>query len=91
MVPMSAHCHNRKDKKTPCCQAEKNAKALHEPMLHLWQATKCHVQAASLLSLFGITGVTTEKELLSPENKVHPDYYTDQLPDLLSVKEKVKA
>ena len=36
-------------------------------------------------------GVTTEKELLSPENKVHPDYYTNQLSDLLSVKEKVSA
>ena len=37
------------------------------------------------------TGVTTEKELLSPDNKVHPDYYTDSLPDLLSVKQSVKA
>ena len=36
-------------------------------------------------------GVTSEKELLSPDNKVHPDYYTDSLPDLLSVKQKVKA
>ena len=37
------------------------------------------------------SGVTTEKELLSPENKVHPDYYTDQLSDLLTVKDKLKA
>lgn len=36
-------------------------------------------------------GVTSEKELLSPENKVHPDYYTDSLPDLLSVKQALKA
>lgn len=36
-------------------------------------------------------GVTTERELLSPENKVHPDYYTDQLSDLLTVKEQVKS
>jgi len=35
--------------------------------------------------------VTTEKELLSPDNKVHPDYYTDSLPDLLSVKQAVSA
>ena len=39
----------------------------------------------------GVAGVTTEKELLSPDNKVHPDYYTDSLPDLLSVKQSVKA
>ena len=36
-------------------------------------------------------GVTTEKELLSPENQVHPDYYTDSLPDLLSVKQALQA
>ena len=31
-------------------------------------------------------GVTTEKELLSEGNTIHPEIYTDQLPDLLSVK-----
>lgn len=36
-------------------------------------------------------GVTGEKELLSPENKVHPDYYTNSLADLLSVKQALKA
>lgn len=28
-------------------------------------------------------GVTTEQALLSPENTIHPDMYTDQLSDLL--------
>lgn len=32
-------------------------------------------------------GVTTEATLLDPENSIHPDYYTDQLSDLLAVKE----
>ena len=36
-------------------------------------------------------GVTTEDALLSPDNKVHPDVYTDQLPDLLSAKKAVAA
>jgi phosphoglycolate phosphatase len=34
------------------------------------------------------TGVTSEETLLSPENKVHPDFYMPQLSDLLTVKEK---
>lgn len=32
-------------------------------------------------------GVTTEQALLDKENSIHPDYYTDQLSDLLEVKE----
>lgn len=36
-------------------------------------------------------GVTTEAELLSPENTVHPDLYTDQLPDVLAIREAVAA
>jgi len=36
-------------------------------------------------------GVTTEAELLSPENTVHPDLYTSQLPDVLQVKDAVAA
>jgi hypothetical protein len=36
-------------------------------------------------------GVTTESELLSPENTVHPNLYTDQLPDVLAVKDAVAA
>ena len=31
-------------------------------------------------------GVTTETELLSEGNTIHPEIYTSQLPDLLSVK-----
>ena len=38
-----------------------------------------------------VAGVTTEKQLLSPDNKVHPDMYADQLPELLSVKDAVTA
>ena len=31
--------------------------------------------------------MTTEQALLDKENSIHPDYYTDQLSDLLEVKE----
>eukprot|EP00879_Flechtneria_rotunda_P009820 GHRR01010270.1.p1 GENE.GHRR01010270.1~~GHRR01010270.1.p1 ORF type:complete len:342 (+),score=115.80 GHRR01010270.1:148-1173(+) len=34
-----------------------------------------------------LSGVTDEKMLLSPENKVHPDYYMSQLSELLSIKQ----
>ena len=34
-----------------------------------------------------LSGVTTEATLLSPENKIHPDFYMDQLSQLLSIKE----
>ncbi len=33
--------------------------------------------------------MTSEETLLSPENKVHPDYYMSELPELLGIKEKV--
>ena len=33
------------------------------------------------------TGVTDEATLLSPNNKIHPDYYMTQLSDLLTAKE----
>lgn len=36
-------------------------------------------------------GVTTEEKLLSPENSIHPDFYMDQLGDLLGIKEKEPA
>ena len=32
-------------------------------------------------------GVTTEQGLLDKENSIHPDFYTNQLSDLLSVRE----
>lgn len=34
-----------------------------------------------------LSGVTDEETLLSPENKVHPDYYMSQLSELLTVRE----
>lgn len=36
-----------------------------------------------LATLLVLSGVTTEEELLSTSNSIHPDYYTSQLPDLL--------
>ena len=39
-----------------------------------------------LTTLLVLSGVTTEEELLSPSNTVQPDYYTTQLPELLSCK-----
>lgn len=38
-----------------------------------------------------LSGVTTEQTLLSPDNKVQPDYYMTQLPELLTIKDKVTA
>ncbi|KAG2442871.1 hypothetical protein HXX76_002950 [Chlamydomonas incerta] len=35
-----------------------------------------------------LSGVTTPEVLNSPDNKVHPDFVLNKLPDLLSVKEK---
>ena len=35
--------------------------------------------------------MTTEAELLSAENTVHPNLYTDQLPDVLAIKDAVAA
>ena len=34
-----------------------------------------------------LSGVTDEATLLSPDNKIHPDYYMPQLSDLLTAKE----
>ena len=36
-------------------------------------------------------GVTTEEQLLSPENSIHPDAYMDSLAALLEVKQPVAA
>jgi phosphoglycolate phosphatase len=44
-----------------------------------------------LTTLLVLSGVTTEAELLGPENTVHPNLYTDQLPDVLAVKDAVAA
>jgi phosphoglycolate phosphatase len=37
-----------------------------------------------LTTLLVLSGVTTEEELLSRRNTIHPDFYTDKLPELLS-------
>ena len=46
-----------------------------------------------LATMLVLSGVTTEEALLSPENTIHPNYYTGSLADLLAVKagEAVKA
>lgn len=41
-----------------------------------------------LTTLLVLSGVTTEEELLSEGNKIHPDYYTAKLPELLSCRPK---
>ena len=33
-----------------------------------------------------VSGVTDEATLKSPENSIHPDFYTSKLADLLSIK-----
>lgn len=38
-----------------------------------------------------LSGVTTEEQLLSPDNKIHPDLYMASLPELLSAKSQIKA
>jgi hypothetical protein len=40
-------------------------------------------QAGGVSTLLVLSGVTTEAALLSAENSIHPDCYTDALPDLL--------
>ncbi|BDA44388.1 Glycerol-3-phosphate phosphatase [Coccomyxa sp. Obi] len=40
-------------------------------------------QQGGLSTMLVLSGVTTEQALLSPENTIHPDMYTDQLSDLL--------
>lgn len=36
-----------------------------------------------------LSGVTTEAELLSEGNTTRPEYYMDQLPDLLAIKDRL--
>lgn len=38
-----------------------------------------------LRTLLVLSGVTTEETLKSPENSIHPDYYTSKLGDLLTI------
>ena len=44
-----------------------------------------------LTTMLVLSGVTTESALLSPDNAIHPNLYTDALPDLLAVKSAVAA
>ena len=39
-----------------------------------------------LSTLLVLSGVTTEERLLSPNNEIVPDFYTNQLSDLLEAK-----
>jgi phosphoglycolate phosphatase len=43
-------------------------------------------QNGGLTTCLVLSGVTTEEQLLSPANNVHPDFYMGQLSDLLEVK-----
>ena len=38
-----------------------------------------------LRTLLVLSGVTTEETLKSPENDIHPDFYTSKLGDLLTL------
>ena len=38
-----------------------------------------------------MSGVTTEEQLMSEENTIHPDFYMDELPALLEVVESSNA
>ena len=44
-----------------------------------------------LTTMLVLSGVTTEDALLSPENTIHPNYYTEALPDLLEALESKVA
>lgn len=44
-----------------------------------------------LTTMLVLSGVTTEEQLLSPENSIHPDAYMDSLAGLLEVKQPVNA
>jgi len=55
-----------------------------------------HCDAIALANwLFSCTashaGVTTEEQLLSPDNSIHPDVYMDSLAAMLEVKQPVSA
>lgn len=44
-----------------------------------------------LATMLVLSGVTTEEDLLSPANAIHPDLYVDSLPALLKVQQQEKA
>lgn len=44
-----------------------------------------------LATMLVLSGVTTEEQLLSPDNTIHPDFYADSLSALLEVKETAAA
>ncbi|GBF92576.1 phosphoglycolate phosphatase [Raphidocelis subcapitata] len=48
-------------------------------------------QNGGLTTCLVLSGVTTEEQLLSPSNEVHPDLYMSQLSDLLAAKQTLKV
>lgn len=48
-------------------------------------------QNGGLATCLVLSGVTTEEQLLSPKNEVHPDLYMGQLSDLMEVEEALKV
>ncbi|KAI7841124.1 hypothetical protein COHA_005095 [Chlorella ohadii] len=44
-----------------------------------------------LTTMLVLSGVTTEEQLLSPDNSIHPDVYMDSLAAMLEVKQPVSA
>ena len=51
----------------------------------------CVTYACAKLVSWMWTGVTTLETLQSPENKIQPDFYTDNISDLLAVKKVASA
>lgn len=49
----------------------------------------CVAYYAVPLTAASFAGVTTENTLLDSANKIHPDLYTNSLPDLLKIKSEV--
>lgn len=48
-------------------------------------------QNGGLTTCLVLSGVTTEEQLLSPSNEVHPNFYMGQLSDLLAAKQSLKV
>ena len=46
-------------------------------------------QGGGLTTALVLSGVTTEAELTSPDNKIQPDLYMDDLSQLLSIKDQL--
>ncbi len=75
-----------------CCCGAARLRCRHV-LLAPWASYACSVLPVPLCphSCCAPAGVTTEKQLLSPENEINPDYYMTQLSDLLAVKQPASA